>query len=90
MPRQHDGKGGTVLQLVGDLLSPCPKYNFDQKNCSIYETRPKWCQDFPQQPVQVINTPCSYYFVKGLEVVGGEGAPEEIKDLYVGKQQVRA
>jgi len=88
--RRNDGKGGMVLQFVGDLLNPCPKYSFDQKNCTIYETRPKWCADFPTDPSQIQNTPCSYWFERGSEIVGGSGAPEEIKECYGGKAGARA
>lgn len=79
-------RGEEGLGQYGAVYLPCPKLK-DNK-CSIHETRPQMCRDFPLRPSQVVNTPCSYWFEdsNGIEKpVGGDGSPHpaEGKDLSI-------
>mgnify|MGYP001612643283 CR=1 FL=1 len=61
---------------AGPVLLPCPQHK--ENRCSIYETRPQSCRDWPVSPEQVTGTPCSYWFedTEGVEKpVGGGVAP---------------
>jgi Fe-S-cluster containining protein len=73
---------------VAFLYQPCPKFEPTASNgvtierpgrCTVYEDRPKTCRDFPQEPMQLLGTPCSYWFERnnGTRVVrfGGSGSP---------------
>lgn len=71
------------VALHGQLWNPCQHHDAQAKACTIYEDRPKWCGEFPTEPGQILRTPCSYWFTNEHgQVVGGEGAPEEIKAQY--------
>jgi Fe-S-cluster containining protein len=50
---------GRKLYLIND---PCPQLEQETKRCKIYENRPQLCKDFPQEPDDITNSPCSYYF----------------------------
>jgi Fe-S-cluster containining protein len=55
----HDGLGGMIAQ----------------SHCGVYDARPRTCQEFPTLPVDVVGTPCSYWFERGDAKVGGTGSP---------------
>jgi len=75
---EQDGK--LYRQYTGKLLNPCQYHQ--QNQCSIYETRPRFCRDFPTHPDHIKAMPCSYWFQRGEEIVGGQGAPSEIISRY--------
>ena len=56
-----------------DFHTVCAKYA-DQR-CSIWAERPRVCAAYPLWPNQVVKTPCSYWFIRGEEKVGGDGSP---------------
>ena len=43
--------------------------------CGVHALRPQTCRDFPVSPAQVVGTPCTYWFTRGDESVGGLGSP---------------
>lgn len=71
---------GTRHVLWAWVAARCPELIVDAYPdafpiCRIYERRPQTCQDFPQRPRDIIATPCSYWFERGTEKVGGDGSP---------------
>ena len=69
---------GTRYVLWAWVAARCPELEGDSGYspwCRIYEHRPQTCQDFPQRPRDIIATPCSYWFERGTERVGGDGSP---------------
>ena len=61
-------------KLVGDFYAPCPEHV--NARCAIYDQRPITCQEFPTEPNQVKDTPCSYWFENEEgERIGGAGSP---------------
>jgi len=75
---QLDGKN--YRQYSGNLINPCQYHRESQ--CIVYETRPGWCRDFPTRPDQIKEMLCSYWFQRGEEIAGGQGAPPEIISRY--------
>ena len=60
------------------IIDPCPALRHD-KTCSIYETRPRTCREFPTSPDEIVNSPCSYWFENGDgEKIGGGGSPHPV------------
>lgn len=48
-----------------DIVDPCPKLEQatpEETRCTIHETKPKTCQDFPTHPDDIRDSPCSYWF----------------------------
>lgn len=83
-PMQVDGE--TKHVLFAWLEAPCPQLRIEQipyglggmlpsSRCGIYETRPQTCADYPRLPVDIVGTPCSYWFERGTDRVGGTGSP---------------
>jgi Fe-S-cluster containining protein len=46
-----------------------------RSHCRIYETRPETCATFPRLPVDIVGTPCSYWFERDGQRIGGTGSP---------------
>lgn len=63
-----------VLVLLANLVAPC-QYLVDGNQCGVYEDRPRTCRDFPQVPLDIVGTRCSYWFSKDGVNVGGSGSP---------------
>lgn len=61
--------------IKADIKAPCPAH-IDNR-CSVYDTRPDTCKEFPSEPNEIIQTPCSYYFENSLtgEKIGGKQSP---------------
>ena len=83
-PTRVDGEIRFVL--FAWLHAPCPQRNVVQEHnglggfreesrCAIYETRPETCRTFPRLPVDIVGTPCSYWFERGEQKAGGTGSP---------------
>ena len=87
-PTRVDGAIRFVLWAW--LEAPCPQKQElsysdglggfgKQSRCGIYLTRPETCQTFPRLPVDIVGTPCSYWFeaesVKGRVSIGGSASP---------------
>lgn len=53
--------GGEIAQYLMHAYVPCEAYE-EARGCSIYETRPDICRDFPSSPEQVEGSPCSFWF----------------------------
>jgi Fe-S-cluster containining protein len=43
-----------------DVIDPCQHHT--GIGCAIHTTRPQTCRDFPTNPEEIKNTPCSYWF----------------------------
>ncbi len=69
--------GTKRLLLMGWMAAPCPQHV--DSACAIYATRPETCRDFPTLPVDVVATPCSYYFEQDGVKVGGDASPHPWK-----------
>ena len=65
------------LIITGDFRSPCPAHI--NGRCSVYDTRPTTCSDFPSEPNEIKNIPCSYWFEREeggiVERIGGTESP---------------
>lgn len=73
--RKHDVKDG-VARMVSYFECPCPKHDTEKLRCTIHETRPHTCAEFPFAPEQVEDTPCSYWFENEMGLKrGGMGSP---------------
>lgn len=46
-----------------------------QPACRLQERKPQTCVAFPQHPRDIVGTPCSYWFERHHERVGGDGSP---------------
>ena len=65
--------GETQFVLYAWLEAPCPE--FRDNRCAIHATKPRTCAEFPRVPLDVVGTPCSYWFERGTERLGGMGSP---------------
>lgn len=65
--------GTERLVLMGWLTAPCPQHV--EQACAIYDTRPETCRNFPTLPVDIVATPCSYWFERDGVSVGGDASP---------------
>lgn len=65
------------MVIAGDFCAPCPQH-IDNR-CAIYDNRPKTCVDFPSEPNEIVNIPCSYWFEREVDGVverrGGKESP---------------
>lgn len=59
------------------VQSSCPEHTDD--GCVIYRSRPQTCQDFPIVPLNIVGSPCSYWFEddRGFKA-GGSGSPHNV------------
>lgn len=64
--------GGTVGRFAW-LLAPCPQHTDDR--CALGDARPERCREYPTYPMEVVGTPCSYWFEADGVRAGGEGSP---------------
>ena len=75
---QIDTATRTGTKKIGIFL-PCTAHDNAAKQCTVYETRPRTCRDFPWGPEQIAGTPCSFWFTRQVngreETIGGDGAP---------------
>ena len=79
-PMAKDGVQG--LMKLSEVTAECP-HHVDSR-CDIYQQRPVICQEWPQKPEQVRNTPCSYWFEDeaGMEKpIGGEGSAYGVQTI---------
>lgn len=74
---RNDGKA----EMWADLYVPCVNHDSEAKRCRIYDERPRTCHLFPQLPEQIIGTPCSYWFERGEEKIGGMGSPYPVEAI---------
>jgi len=62
-----------------DFWAPCPAWNHntDAPGCTIHDTDqfPVTCQEYPLRPSLIIKSPCSYWFERDGELVGGDSSP---------------
>ncbi len=65
--------GVTRLVLFGWMQAPCLEHS--ESGCGIYATRPETCRTFPRVPIDIVATPCSYWFTKDEIAVGGDASP---------------
>jgi len=58
------------------IVDPCPQLS-EEKLCKIYEDRPKTCVNFPSDPHELVNAPCTYWFEDDEtgEKLGGTRSP---------------
>jgi Fe-S-cluster containining protein len=91
-----DVDGETRHVLFAWLKAPCPQQRLQtvvwglgdvktESRCAIHATRPETCVTFPRLPVDIVGTPCSYWFEREVdgtpayaprtERVGGTGSP---------------
>lgn len=71
-PARPDG----TVTVTGTLVAPCPQLT-GALNCGLHATaqKPQWCQDYPTAPEQITALPCSYWFERDGERVGGTASP---------------
>ena len=67
-----DGK--PVLVLLANLVATCPQLTTEQ-TCGVYDIRPRTCREYPQNPLDVISKPCSYWFERDGVRMGGQASP---------------
>jgi Fe-S-cluster containining protein len=94
-PMDVDGARRHVL--FAWLEAPCPQRwtvnvpnglgGFSaQSRCAVYNTRPQTCVSFPRLPVDIVGTPCSYWFEREAGIdsatykAGGQGSPWPIDE----------
>ncbi len=70
---ESTSRGHTGHMVPVDFRTVCPL--FCDQRCSINATKPRTCSEYPLWPGQIVKTPCSYWFARGEEKVGGEGSP---------------
>ena len=70
-PTRVDGELRYIL--FAWLQAPCPE--FKDERCVIHDTKPQTCAEFPRLPVDIVGTPCSYWFERDGVRVGGNGSP---------------
>jgi Fe-S-cluster containining protein len=75
---------GTAL-LRGMLVSPCPQLTLENR-CRLHpvwngaeSVKPQHCQDYPTAPEQITAYPCSYWFERDGERVGGQASPYPVE-----------
>ena len=59
-----------------EAYRPCPQHV--NNKCAIYDNRPQVCREFPHNPDQIKNTPCSYWFEDADQKelpIGGDASP---------------
>lgn len=76
-PASDGGEQG--LAAWGQIYLRCQYHTLDNK-CAIFDKpeRPQMCHDFPETPRQIVNTPCSYWFVDQMgqePPIGGDASP---------------
>lgn len=69
-------RGITDDVRIIEVVDPCSKLDQDTKRCTIYEKRPQTCRKWPEEPDEIVGTPCTYWFERedGM-VVGGDRSP---------------
>jgi Fe-S-cluster containining protein len=78
--RGYEVEGGQATAVV-HAYKPCPKFEKTATGggCTVYQERPKTCRNFPTNPLQMLETPCSYWFENqfGDKRIrfGGNGSP---------------
>jgi Fe-S-cluster containining protein len=81
---QIDGR--PVMVLLASLVAPCPQHQGER--CAIEDAKPRTCREFPTQPRDIVETPCSYWFEgEGVRLGGlGSPVPSTLGDLVTWEQ----
>lgn len=59
--RQETEQTALLFRARGPVVMPCPKLDGDR--CTIQDTKPQYCHEWPYQPDDVEALKCSYWFV---------------------------
>jgi len=64
--RGYEVEDDRRASIITHAFVPCPKFDRTATGgagaCTIYQERPATCRKFPEFPLQVLQTPCTYWF----------------------------
>lgn len=77
--RQATVDGRRQWVLFGWVAAPCPQHV--EGRCAMQASKPRTCREFPLVPLDVVGTPCSYWFSNGVVKLGGTGSPHPATEM---------